>query len=125
MRLLLDTHILLWAMADDPMLSPQARRTIEAAATVYVSSASVWEISIKAGLGKLQLDLAEFTSRLAAAGFEPLAVSWGHAQAVRDLPHHHHDPFDRMLIAQAISEPLRLLTHDAALARYSDLVIVA
>ncbi|MGK9171534.1 type II toxin-antitoxin system VapC family toxin [Inquilinus limosus] len=125
MRLLLDTNILLWVMSDDPMLSPAARRTIEQATAVFVSSASIWEISIKAALGKLRLDMAEFMMQLAEAGLESLAVTWDHARTVHDLPHHHRDPFDRMLVAQAISEPLRLLTRDAALARYSDLVIVA
>jgi PIN domain nuclease of toxin-antitoxin system len=124
MRLLLDTNILLWVMGDDPVLSPTARRTIEQATAVFVSSVSIWEISIKAALGKLHLDVTRFMPRLAEAGFEPLAVSWEHARAVHDLPHHHRDPFDRMLIAQAVCEPLRLLTHDNALACYSDLVTV-
>lgn len=124
MRLLLDTNILLWVMGDDLMLTPTARRMIEEAATVHVSSVSIWEISIKAALGKLRIDMTEFMPRLAESGFEPLPVSWGHARAVHDLPHHHRDPFDRMLIAQAVTEPLRLLTHDGTLARYSDLVTV-
>jgi PIN domain nuclease of toxin-antitoxin system len=68
--------------------------------------------------------MARLMPRLAEAGFEPLAVTWEHARAVHDLPHHHRDPFDRMLIAQAIREPLRLLTHDGMLARYSDLVTI-
>ena len=123
MRLLLDTNILLWAMSDDPMLSPKARQMIEQATAVFVSSASVWEISIKTGLGKLKLDMDKFMPQLAEAGFEPLSVSWDHAQAVRGLPHHHRDPFDRMLVAQAITEPLGLLTHDAMLTQYSDLVV--
>ncbi|WP_342238550.1 type II toxin-antitoxin system VapC family toxin [Inquilinus sp. OTU3971] len=124
MRLLLDTNILLWVMDDDPMLSSTARRTIEQATAVFVSSVSIWEISIKAALGKLRLDMIRFMPRLAEAGFEQLTMSWDHARAVHDLPHHHRDPFDRMLIAQAVSEPLRLLTHDRTLARYSDLVTV-
>jgi PIN domain nuclease of toxin-antitoxin system len=123
-RLLLDTNILLWVMADDPMLSPTARQVIEQATVVHVSAVSIWEISIKAALGKLRIDMIELMPRLAEAGFEPLAVSWDHARAVHELPHHHRDPFDRMLIAQAVSEPLRLLTHDATLARYSDLVTI-
>lgn len=124
MRLLLDTNILIWVMDDDPMLSPTARRTIEQATAVFVSSVSIWEISIKAALGKLRLDMTRFVPRLSEAGFEPLAVSWEHSRAVHDLPHHHRDPFDRMLVAQAVSEPLRLLTHDGMLARYSDLVTI-
>ncbi|KGM33342.1 type II toxin-antitoxin system VapC family toxin [Inquilinus limosus] len=124
MRLLLDTNILIWVMGDDPMLSAVARRMIEEASAVHVSAVSIWEISIKAALGKLQIDMTEFMPQLGEAGFEPLTVSWDHVRAVHDLPHHHRDPFDRMLIAQAVTEPLRLLTHDGALARYSDLVTV-
>lgn len=122
MRLLLDTNILLWVMGDDAMLSSAARRMIEEASTVHVSSVSIWEINIKAALGKLRIDMTEIMPRLAEAGFVPLAVSWDHARAVHDLPHHHRDPFDRMLVAQAVTEPLRLLTHDGMLARYSHLV---
>lgn len=123
MRLLLDTHVLLWAMADDPSLSPSARATIGRAETVYASAVSIWEISIKAGLGKLRLDQRRFVESLSEAGIEPLPITWEHAEAVRQLPDHHRDPFDRMLIAQAISEPLRLMTADKALVRYSELVL--
>lgn len=124
MRLLLDTNILLWAMADDPRLSRTARETMEQATALHVSAASLWEIGIKTALGKLALDMDRLLVRLEDVGFEPLPVSWRHARAVRDLPHHHRDPFDRMLVAQAICEPLRLLTHDEALAPYSDLVLL-
>lgn len=124
MRLLLDTHVLLWAMADDPALSPSARATIGRAETVYASAVSIWEISIKAGLGKLRLDQRRFVESLYEAGIEPLPVTWEHAEAVRHLPDHHRDPFDRLLIAQAVSEPLRLMTADKELGRYSELVVV-
>jgi PIN domain nuclease of toxin-antitoxin system len=123
MRLLLDTHVLLWAMADDPSLAPEARATIGKAEVVYASAVSIWEISIKAGLGKLRIDQDRFLERLQAAGFEPLNITWEHAVAVRHLPAIHCDPFDRMLIAQAVSEPLRLMTVDKVLAQYSELVI--
>lgn len=123
MRLLLDTHVLLWVMADDPALSPAARATIGRAEIVYASSVSIWEVSIKAGLGKLSIDQDRFVERLDAAGFAPLAISWEHAAAVRHLPDIHRDPFDRMLVAQAISEPLKLMTADKILARYSELII--
>ena len=123
MRLLLDTHVLLWVMADAPALSPAARATIGAAETVYASSVSVWEVSIKAGLGKLKIDVGLFARQLRAAGFEPLNISWDHAEAVRHLPDLHRDPFDRLLIAQAVSEPLKFMTADKLLADYSELVI--
>lgn len=123
MRLLLDTHVLLWVMADDSALSPVARATIGAADVVYASTGSIWEVAIKVGLGKLKIDVATFVRQLQAAGFEPLDFTWSHAEMVRQLPDIHRDPFDRMLIAQALSEPLRFMTADKLLAQYSELVI--
>jgi PIN domain nuclease of toxin-antitoxin system len=123
MRLLLDTHVLLWVMADDSSLSPEVRATIGKAEVVYASAVSIWEVSIKASLGKLKIDQVRFMERLQEAGFEPLNITWEHAAAVRHLPDIHRDPFDRMLIAQAVSEPLRLMTADKVLAQYSELVI--
>lgn len=122
MRLLLDTHLVLWAMQDAPALSAAARDWLDRAEVVYVSAASLWEISIKAGLGRLDIDSEQLEKNLSAAGFQQLAISWNHATQLRKLPPLHRDPFDRMLVAQAMSEPLRLLTHDAALAAYTDLV---
>ena len=124
MRILIDTNIVLWAMSGSTKLSKAARREIEQADAVYVSAASLWEIGIKVWLGKLDVDIDELSALLTEAGFEPLPVSWKHARAIHALPHHHRDPFDRMLVAQAISEPLRLVTHDAQLAKYSDVVVV-
>lgn len=124
MRILIDTNIVLWAMSGSARLSKRARHEIAQADAVYVSAASLWEIGIKVGLGNLHVDIDELTTLLSKAGFEPLPVSWQHARAIHGLPHHHRDPFDRMLVAQAISEPLQLLTHDALLAKYSDLVVV-
>lgn len=123
MRLLLDTHIALWLLRDAPELSPAARQQIDAAKEIYVSSASIWEATIKARLGKLPLNPARLVSQLQADGVLPLAVTWEHARAVHDLPDLHRDPFDRLLLAQSQVEPLHLLTHDALLARYSPLVI--
>jgi PIN domain nuclease of toxin-antitoxin system len=124
MRLLLDTHVLLWVMADDPALSATARATISRAELVYASAVSLWEVGIKAGLGKLKIDQDRLLEQLHAAGFEPLPVTWEHAAAMRHLPDLHRDPFDRMLVAQAMSEPLRLLTADKVLAGYSELVMM-
>ncbi|MBP1149441.1 type II toxin-antitoxin system VapC family toxin [Methylocaldum sp. 14B] len=124
MRLLLDTHVLLWVLADDAALSNTARAEIDRAEAVYASAASIWEISIKSALGKLKIDQRCLPDRLIEAGFLPLPVTWEHANAVRKLPNLHRDPFDRILIAQAITEPLRFMTADRALAGYSELVVL-
>ncbi|MBU1545515.1 MAG: type II toxin-antitoxin system VapC family toxin [Proteobacteria bacterium] len=123
MRLLLDTHVLLWVMTDDTALSQTARDTINKATVVYASAVSIWEVSIKAALGKLQINQDRFMKALPATGFEPLSITWEHADAVHRLPSIHRDPFDRMLIAQAVSEPLHLMTADKTLVRYSELVL--
>jgi len=122
MRILLDTHLYLWWLQDHPHLSAEARARILDATEVYVSSASIWEAAIKAGLGKLNADVEELVREIERCGFCELQISARHAAAVRSLPSIHNDPFDRLLIAQAISEPLRLLTHDSKLKDYSPLV---
>jgi PIN domain nuclease of toxin-antitoxin system len=93
------------------------------AATVFVSAASIWEISIKSALGKLDVDVGKLVINLEQAGFRELPVTALHAAAVRDLPDIHRDPFDRLLVAQAMTEPLRLLTADENVEKYTDLVI--
>ena len=123
MRLLLDTHIYLWAVTDNRKLSKHARKLITDADDVFVSSASIWEASIKVGLGKLDADVNLLVAEIAASGFKELQVRAVHAALVRDLPDIHRDPFDRLLVAQALSEPLRLLTADTYLGAYSELVI--
>ena len=126
MRLVLDTHILLWALADHPSLPATARETIaDPANDVYISSLSLWEIAIKARLGKLSADVREVRAAALETGFRPLPFTLEHAAAIADLPEHHRDPFDRGLIAQARVEPLHLMTHDDALAAYDvDLLLV-
>jgi len=123
MRLLIDTHIFLWAMSGDKHLTEKAEAIMLSAETVFVSAASFWEISIKSGIGKLDADVTELAVRMGEAGFRELPVTAEHAAMVRNLPAIHRDPFDRMLVAQAITEPLRLLTDDDTVSRYSDLVI--
>lgn len=124
MRLLLDTHIFLWAVADDARLSAAARATISQAAEVFVSSASIWEASIKAGLGKLDVDIDELVSAIETSGFNELPVIAAHGAAVRHLPDFHRDPFDRLLIAQAKHEPMHFMTVDGHLEQYApDLVM--
>lgn len=123
MRLLLDTHVFLWSVTDDRKLTQAARRLILDADDVFVSSASIWEASIKAGLGKLDVDVNLLVSEIEASGFSELPVRAVHAAMVRDLPDIHRDPFDRLLVAQALSEPLRLVSSDGHLSKYTDLVI--
>jgi len=122
MRLLLDTHIFIWSVDDDPKLSTVAWSMIEAADAVYVSSASLWEATIKYQLGKLRVEPEQLVDAVTASGFLGLPISLPHAVEVNRLPALHRDPFDRLLLAQAISEPLHLLTADAQLEPYSSLV---
>ncbi|KVL22488.1 type II toxin-antitoxin system VapC family toxin [Burkholderia sp. MSMB1826] len=124
MRLLLDTHIFLWSVTDDPKLSARARRLIADADERFVSSASIWEAAIKAGLGKLDVDVDRLVRVLRASGFRELPVRAVHGAAVRNLPSHHRDPFDRLLVAQAQHEPLRLVAADGHLARYGMSVVL-
>jgi len=124
MKLLLDTHFMLWAMQGRAAVPKAALPWMEEADEIIVSAASVWEAAIKASLGKLRTDIDTLERRLDDAGFASLPVTWRHAAMVRRLPMHHRDPFDRLLVAQAISEPLRLLTCDRQLATYSELVTV-
>ena len=125
MRLLLDTHILLWAVTGSRSLKPKSRRLMEQADQVYVSAASIWEIAVKTRLGRIDADANELVAAIEASGFVELPVRGVHAAGVARLPLLHTDPFDRLLIAQALAEPLRLLTADAVLSQYSDLIVLA
>lgn len=124
MRLLLDTQIYLWHVSDNLLLSKKARSIILAADSIHISTASLWEIAIKVRLGKLNADLERLIAKLASSGFRELPVAAHHAAQVAKLPLHHGDPFDRMLVSQAISEPMYLITSDRQLPQYSDLVIL-
>jgi PIN domain nuclease of toxin-antitoxin system len=116
-RLLLDTHVVLWWRQKSRRLNARAVDVIARSPDVYVSAVSAWEVVIKSALGRLSLDDA-FESHVAAAGFEPLDITFAHAMEVGRLPALHADPFDRMLVAQARVEDLTLVTHDDTLARY-------
>jgi PIN domain nuclease of toxin-antitoxin system len=125
MRLLLDTHILLWAIDDPERLDPAIRDLLEDNANeVLFSAASIWEIAIKAALGRVDFPARpDHITRIACeTGFSELAVTAGVAAQVADLPLHHRDPFDRLLLAQAIALPARFYTADSALTIYSELV---
>ena len=125
MRLLLDTHVLLWAVGKPARLNAETRSLLEETANeVLFSAASIWEIAIKAKLGRT--DFAVRPEQIARAaletGFVELPVSAAAAARVVDLPLHHRDPFDRLLVAQAMAEPMRLYTADPLLPPYSELV---
>ncbi len=117
MRLLLDTHVFIWWREDNPLLRTRGREAIAAADLVMVSAASAWETAIKISLGKMHIH-ASFERGVVESGFIKLAVDFAHAAAVEHLPHHHGDPFDRLLIAQAQVEGLTVLTHDRAFEPY-------
>jgi len=122
-KYLLDTQVFLWYVADSRKLPSGARQRIADAEEVFVSAASIWEASIKAAIGKLDVDVEVLAGEIEGNGFAELPVTARHAAGVAALPRHHGDPFDRLLIAQAMHEPLHLLTSDAALVAYSELVI--
>ena len=115
MNLLLASHILLRWLSDDQRLTPKARRWIKRANVVFVSAATTWELAVMASLGMLRMPVG-FLEVVEAQGFSHLPITPAHAMAVRGLPWHHRDPFDRILLAQAIVEGLRLGSADGALA---------
>jgi PIN domain nuclease of toxin-antitoxin system len=123
MRLLLDTHIFCWSFYEPERLSRKAMKIIREAEEVFVSSASLWEVAIKVRLGKIKANPRELFDQIAANDFIELPVLSRHALLVADLPLYHSDPFDRLLIAQAISEPMHLITADTQFRQYSELVI--
>ncbi len=127
MRILLDTHIILWALTDSPRLPEAAHQIItDETNQIYFSAASVWEVSIKHSLSSEQMPVsgADLIGYIRDAGYVELPVSSTHAAGVENLPYHHKDPFDRILIAQAISEPMYLLTHDRLLGSYGESVLL-
>jgi PIN domain nuclease of toxin-antitoxin system len=127
LNLLLDTHIALWAITDSPRLPAQARALLlDAQNSVWVSAVSVWEVAIKHGLGRHEMPVSgqQALEHFKSAGYELLAITPEHAAAVGDLPAIHQDPFDRLLVAQALAVPMRLVTHDQIVASYGDMVIL-
>jgi PIN domain nuclease of toxin-antitoxin system len=125
MTLLLDTHVLLWWLDDPKQLSRAARRAIQDGANpVYISAAVAWEITIKKALGKLDAP-DNLEDVIEANRFLPLPITIPHALAVWSLPDHHRDPFDRILIAQALHEGFRLVNRDSEIAKYPVPQIVA
>jgi len=126
LNLLLDTHVALWAITDHPKLPAKAKALITSPkANVWVSAASIWEIAIKHSLGRgdMPVSAGDATQYFHESGYRLLGIQPEHAIAVEALPLHHQDPFDRLLVAQALTEPMRLMTHDAFVALYSDTII--
>lgn len=124
MNLLLDTHVFLWAVENNPNLSPAARAAIQDGGNVvYVSAATAWEIAIKRAIGKLKTPEGDYLEELNLHRFTPLNITTEHALAVEALPPRHKDPFDRMLIAQAQEEHLTIVTRDQRLSLYDTKII--
>lgn len=125
MRLLLDTHALIWALGDPAKLSPESRRAIEDPSNeIFVSAASLWEIAIKAGDGKLTVP-DDLERAIFAVGFQPLEIRFPHVRRLRSLPLLHRDPFDRILVAQAQHEDLAVVTRDGRIPSYGVRVVEA
>ncbi len=119
MKLLLDTHALLWWLADDPQLGSQARALIaDPGNDVLVSKVSLWEIVVKLRVGKLAADIGEITAAIQRDSFTLLDIGIPHLRALSDLPMHHRDPFDHLLIAQAVTEGAMFMTEDRHAALY-------
>jgi PIN domain nuclease of toxin-antitoxin system len=125
MRILLDTHILLWALTADRNLSTEAANLLKDPKNeVLVSAASLWEISIKHALGRLSLSPLEIAQAIHATGFSPLPITFEHCTRLSGLPSVHNDPFDRMLVSQSLSEPAMLVTHDRLLKDYGSTILL-
>lgn len=124
MSLLLDTHVLLWWLTDDPILAGDVKDRLDREPDVYVSSATIWEVAIKQAIGKLP-EPAGLPERIQESGFIPLPISPEHAIAAGRLPPIHRDPFDRMLVAQAQCEDLTLVTRDENCRKYPVAILLA
>ena len=123
MRILLDTNALLWMLTGSRRIEPVRALILADDTELFVSAVSWWEIAIKTRIGKLDADLTELRAAAKDSGLEELALTGRHAETLRRMPRHHNDPFDHMLIAQAMTEPMRFLTGDAYLIKYTPLVV--
>ncbi|MDR0882182.1 MAG: type II toxin-antitoxin system VapC family toxin [Candidatus Adiutrix sp.] len=123
MRLLLDTNAFLWALTNMPRIEPVREMLLADENEIFVSTVSWWEIAIKTRIGKLDAKLKSLRDTAQESGFIELPLLGSHAEILESLPLHHNDPFDHMLVAQAIAEPMRLITGDSVLSKYTSLVI--
>jgi PIN domain nuclease of toxin-antitoxin system len=123
-RLLLDTNALLWALTNGPRIEPVRELLLADENEVFVSAVSWWEIAIKMRIGKLHASLPELRAAAQESGFLELPLLGSHAEMLATLPRHHNDPFDHMLVAQAMAEPMRLISGDEVLTRYTPLVML-
>ena len=124
MSLLLDTHVILWWLADDAALSDEVKARLDTEPQAYVSSATVWEVAIKQGAGKI-VEPADLPERIRRSGFRELPINFEHATVAGRLPLIHRDPFDRMLVAQAQCEDLTLVTRDEHCQKYDVAILAA
>jgi PIN domain nuclease of toxin-antitoxin system len=124
MSLLLDTHVVLWWLTDDPTLSEDVKTMLDHEPDIYVSPATIWEVTIKRAIGKLQAP-TDLPEQIRDSGFRELPIMARHAIAAGRLPPVHRDPFDRMLVAQAQCEALTLVTRDAEIQKYDVSVLAA
>ena len=124
MSLLLDTHVVLWWLTDDPTLSDDVKTMLDHEPDIYVSPATIWEVTIKRAIGKLQAP-TDLPEQIRDSGFRELPIMARHAIAAGRLPPVHRDPFDRMLVAQAQCEALTLVTRDAEIQKYDVSVLAA
>ncbi len=124
MRVLLDTHVVLWWLTDDPTLPDELKSMLDHERDVFVSPASVWEVAIKQAIGKLE-EPPDLPERIRDSGFDELPIRNEHAIIAGRLPMIHRDPFDRMLVAQAQCEGLTLMTRDADIQKYDIAILVA
>ena len=124
MSLLLDTHVVLWWLTDDPTLSEEIKTRLDHEPDIYISAATIWEVSIKQAIGKVA-EPAELPERIRGSGFRELAISFDHAVAAGRLPPLHRDPFDRMLVAQARCDDLTLVTRDPRCQQYDVAILPA
>ena len=123
MRILLDTNALLWALTNGPRIAPVRELLLDDENEVFISAVSWWEIAIKTRIGKLDASLPELRAAAQESGFLELPLLGSHAEMLTAMPRHHNDPFDHMLVAQAMAEPMRLITGDNALSQYTPLVL--
>ena len=123
MRILLDTNALLWALTNGPRIAPVRELLLADENEVFVSTVSWWEVAIKTRTGKLDANLPELRATAQESGFLELPLLGSHAEMLTTMPRYHNDPFDHMLVAQAMAEPMRLITGDSVLSQYTPLVL--